>query len=91
MLVQYMEFHKKHTKKVTLPQFKKFDDLIITHFSTIGRYSCNFYYAIYGILIKLKSILNVQQKVEIKDEHLRRYFNYWLEICMKQIKFVSLI
>jgi hypothetical protein len=52
----------------------------------MGGNNCNYFYAIYSILIKLRENFNIKQKVELLEERLRKYFYYWLDICSKKIK-----
>ncbi len=46
----------------------------------------------YSILIKLRVLLahqkhfNINQKVELLEEKLRKYFSYWLDLCSRKIK-----
>ncbi|CAK89279.1 unnamed protein product (macronuclear) [Paramecium tetraurelia] len=64
---------------------QRYPDFIIPHFATQSGKNSNYYYAIYRILIKLREALNIKQKVELLEEKLRRFFQYWLEICSRQL------
>ena len=59
---------------------------MILHFATTGGNNSNYFYAIYRILIKLREELNIDQKVELHDEKLRKYFAYWLDVCDQRIE-----
>ena len=54
---------------------------MITHFGSAGGSSTNSFYAIYRILIKLRELFNVKQKVELLEEKIRKNFSYWLDLC----------
>jgi hypothetical protein len=82
LLVKWMEYHRKVTKS-------KFDDLIIAHFATTGGNNANFYYAIYKILTKLRDKFDIEQKVELLEEKLRIYFDYWLGVCNDKLKYTT--
>ncbi|CAD8212015.1 unnamed protein product [Paramecium pentaurelia] len=79
LLVKWMEYHARNKKG-------RYPDFIIPHFATQSGKNSNYYYAIYRILIKLREALNIKQKVELLEEKLRRYFQYWLEICSRQLE-----
>lgn len=74
-----MDYHRKNKQG-------KYPDYIIPHFATTGGNNCNYFFAIYRILIKLREALNITQKVELLEEKLRRYFAYWLELCNKELE-----
>ncbi|CAD8193095.1 unnamed protein product [Paramecium octaurelia] len=78
LLVKWMEYHARNKKG-------RYPDFIIPHFATQSGKNSNYYYAIYRILIKLREALNIKQKVELLEEKLRRFFQYWLEICSRQL------
>ena len=57
---------------------------MITHFASAGGNNSNYFYAIYRILIKLRDAFNINQKVELLEEKIRKNFNYWLELCSQK-------
>ena len=59
---------------------------MITHFASMGGNSCNYSYAIYTLLIKLREAFNINQKVELVEETLRKFFYYWLDLCSRKMK-----
>ncbi|CAD8127534.1 unnamed protein product [Paramecium sonneborni] len=79
LLVKWMEYHIINKKG-------RHPDIIIPHFAIHSQNNSNYYYAIYRILIKLRQALNIKLKVELLEEKLRTYFQYWLEICSRQLK-----
>jgi hypothetical protein len=34
----------------------------------------------------MKEAFNVNQKVELLEEKLRKYFHYWLELCSRKMR-----
>jgi hypothetical protein len=52
----------------------------------VGGNNSNYFYAIYRILVKLRELLNIGQKVELLEEKLRKYFAYWLDVCNSYIE-----
>ena len=74
LLVKWMEHHQNAVKQ-------NFKDIIIPHFASAGGNNSNSFYAIYRILIKLRQVFNINQKVELLEEKIRKNFNYWLELC----------
>lgn len=80
LLVKWYEYHQ------SLKGARKNNDLIILHFATTGGNNSNYFYAIYRILIKLREQLNIDQKVELHEEKLRKYFSYWLDVCNQRIE-----
>jgi hypothetical protein len=80
LLVKWYEYHQ------SLRGVRKNNDLIILHFATTGGNNSNYFYAIYRILIKLREELNIDQKVELHEEKLRKYFSYWLDVCNQRIE-----
>ena len=79
LLAKWYEYHK------SLKNHRN-NDLIILHFATTGGSNSNYFYALYRILIKLREELNIDQKVELHDEKLRKYFSYWLDVCNQRIE-----
>ena len=79
LLVKWYEYHQ------SLNGNRRNNDLMILHFATTGGNNSNYFYAIYRILIKLREELNIDQKVELHDEKLRKYFAYWLDVCNQRI------
>lgn len=77
LLSKWYDYHK------TLKGRK--NDLMILHFGTTGGNNSNYFYALYRILIKLREELSIDQKVELHDEKLRKYFAYWLDVCNQRI------
>jgi hypothetical protein len=80
LLVKWYEYHQ------SLHGGRRNNDLIILHFATTGGNNSNYFYAIYRILIKLREELNIDQKVELHEEKLRKYFAYWLDVCNQRIE-----
>ena len=74
LLVKWMEYHQEKIKKKT-------KDIILLHFATTGGNNSNYFFAIYRFLIKLREMLDIKQKVELMEEKLRSYFEYWLSVC----------
>jgi hypothetical protein len=62
-----------------------YQDTIITHFASMGGNSRNYSYAIYSLLIKLREAFNINQKVELLEEKLRKFFYYWLDLCSRKM------
>ncbi|CAD8113421.1 unnamed protein product [Paramecium primaurelia] len=58
-------------------------DLIIPYF--VEHENQNHYYAIYYILTKLRAVFNITQKVELESEKLKQYFEYWLNLCSREL------
>lgn len=79
-MVNWEKYHKG------LKGTQRNNDLMILHFGTTGSNNSNYLYAIYRILIKLREELNIDQKVELHDEKLRKYFSYWLDVCNQRIE-----
>jgi len=79
LLAKWYEYHQ------SLKNHRN-NDLIILHFATTGGSNSNYFYALYRILIKLREELNIDQKVELHDEKLRKYFSYWLDVCNQRIE-----
>ncbi|EAS04845.2 Sm protein (macronuclear) [Tetrahymena thermophila SB210] len=84
LLVKWMEYHETKKKK-------RYPDIILSHFASSGGNNANYFFAIYRILNKLREALDIQQKVELLEEKLRKYFSYWLNHCSdkleKQLKY----
>lgn len=80
LLVKWYEYHQ------SLQASHRNNDLMILHFATTGGNNSNYFYALYRILIKLREELNIDQKVELHDEKLRKYFAYWLDVCDQRIE-----
>ena len=34
----------------------------------------------------MQEAFNIDQKVELVEEKLRKYFNYWLDLCNRKVK-----
>jgi hypothetical protein len=49
LLVKWIDFHDKFCKK-KVNQFKKYNDIIVTHYAKTSEKNSNLYYAIYKIL-----------------------------------------
>lgn len=77
LLVKWIQYHENSVKQ-------DFDDIIIPHFASAGGNNSNSFYAIYRILIKLRDVFNINQKVELLEEKIRKNFNYWLELCSQK-------
>jgi hypothetical protein len=80
LLVKWMEYHQEARRLARAKQ-----DIILIHFATAGGNNGSYTYAIYKLLIRLREMLNVGQKVELHEEKLRRYFSYWLEVCDRRL------
>lgn len=80
LLTKWYEYHQ------SLRGNRRSNDLLILHFGTTGGNNSNYFYAIYRILIKLREELNIDQKVELHEEKLRKYFGYWLDVCNQRIE-----
>lgn len=61
------------------------------HFASTGTKSSNYFYAIYRILIQLRESLDLDQKIELLEEKLRRFFGYWLDLANQRIQFKKII
>ncbi|CAD8176209.1 unnamed protein product [Paramecium pentaurelia] len=79
LLVKWIGYHNANKKG-------RYQDIIIPHFAMVGGNNSNYFYAIYRILVKLRELLNIGQKVELLEEKLRKYFAYWLDICNSHIE-----
>lgn len=77
LLVKWIQHHQNAVRQ-------DFEDIIITHFASAGGNNSNSFYAIYRILIKLRDAFNINQKVELLEEKIRKNFNYWLELCSQK-------
>ena len=77
LLVKWIQHHQNSVRQ-------DFEDIIITHFASAGGNNSNSFYAIYRILIKLRDAFNINQKVELLEEKIRKNFNYWLELCSQK-------
>lgn len=65
---------------------KQYNDIVIPHFASAGGNNSNYFYTIYRILIKLRELFNIKQKVELLEEKIRKNFYYWLDLCSRKIK-----
>ena len=79
LLVKWYEYHQSLNNR-------RNNDLVLLHFATTGGNNSNYFYALYRMLIKLREELNIDQKVELHDEKLRKYFAYWLDVCDQRIE-----
>ena len=78
LLVRWMDSRQKAGQR--------FDDVVIPHFASAGGNHSNYFYTIYRILVRLREIFNIKQKVELVEEKIRRNFSYWLELCQQQME-----
>lgn len=77
LLVRWMDSRQKAGQR--------FDDVIIPHFASAGGNHSNYFYTIYRILVRLREMFNIKQKVELVEEKIRRNFSYWLELVQQQM------
>lgn len=78
LLVKWMEYHQENAQK-------PHPDITLLHFASNGGNNANFYFAIYRFLNKLRELLDIRQKVELLEEKLRVYFQYWLNVCSNSL------
>jgi hypothetical protein len=62
------------------------DDIIIPHFCSLGERNAIYYQVMFKIVTCLRLKLNIKQKVELVEERLRKFFNYWLDLANSMIK-----
>ena len=79
LIANWINYHTENTKQ-------KFPDIIIPHFASAGGNNSNYFFTIYRILIKLREIFNIKQKVELLEEKIRKNFSYWLNLCQTKMK-----
>ncbi|EGR26947.1 TPR repeat protein [Ichthyophthirius multifiliis] len=79
LLIKWMEYHQQLKNK-------KYPDIILSHFASSGGNSSNYFFAIYRLLNKLREALDIDQKVELLEEKLRKYFSYWLNHCSDKLE-----
>ena len=79
LLVQWIEYHNKTS-------YKHYKDIVISHFASAGGNNSNYFFTIYRILVKLRELFNIKQKVELLEEKIRKNFYYWLDLCSRKIK-----
>ncbi|KAM3141543.1 hypothetical protein pb186bvf_006407 [Paramecium bursaria] len=72
MLVHWNNLHLQRNKDLIIPYFVEHENQ-------------NYYYAIYYLLIKLRACLSINQKVEIEGQKLKQYFEYWLNLCQREL------
>lgn len=82
-LIKWIEYHQINNR-TNYP----IQDIILPFFSTVSEKNSNCFYAIYRFLVQLREKLNVKQKVELLEDKLRKYFGYWLEVCVRKIKYL---
>ncbi len=78
MLIKWMLFHEERESRTR--------DIKFIHFASLGGSHSNYAFMIYRLLVKLRESLNITQKIELQEEKLRRYFNYWLEVCDRKLE-----
>ena len=79
LLVKWIEYHNSTSNK-------NYKDIIISHFASAGGNNSNYFFTIYRILVKLRELFNIKQKVELLEEKIRKNFYYWLDLCSRKIK-----
>ncbi|CAD8192999.1 unnamed protein product [Paramecium octaurelia] len=72
MIAYWIQEHQQRNRDLIIPY-------IVEHENQ------NHYYAIYYILTKLRAVFNITQKVELESEKLKQYFEYWLNLCSREL------
>lgn len=73
---------------------KKNQDIIITHYAKTSEQNSSIQYVIYKILVQLKvralskEINEIDLKVELTEQKLKKYFGYWLDVCSSYLEFL---
>lgn len=78
-VTSYVSYHQKQNEEGCR-------NIIIPYFTSSEGAMSNYCQAIYNFIVKLRERLNINQKVELVEEKLRKYFPYQLEICHETIK-----
>merc|ERR1712183_119833 len=60
LLVQWIGYHNKTS-------YKHYKDIVISHFASAGGNNSNYFFTIYRILVKLRELFNIKQKVELLE------------------------
>ncbi len=91
LLVNWMNYHaeREATTQVHYSD-KKFKDVVVPHFASVGGNSQNYFYSIYKILVKLRDIFNIKYKVELLEDKIRKYFPFWLDLFQSKIEYCPL-
>lgn len=79
LIANWIKFHQANTKQ-------NFPDIVIPHFASAGGNNANYFFTIYRILVKLREIFNIKQKVELLEEKIRKNFDYWLSLCQTKME-----
>ncbi|CAD8127492.1 unnamed protein product [Paramecium sonneborni] len=72
MLAYWIQEHQQRNRDLIIPYLVEHENQ-------------NHYYAIYYILTKLRAVFNITQKVELESEKLKQYFEYWLNLCSREL------
>lgn len=82
-------------KKVLLTQWirrhvadsrKEFPDIIVPSFVTYGSSENSPNSIIYRVVVRLREIFNIRQRLELSEERLRINFSYWLDLASRKMK-----
>lgn len=79
LISEWIEQHLKNSKK-------EYPDVIIPNFVTYLSNENSPNSIIYKIIIKIREIFNIRQRLELSEEKLRINFYYWLDLASRKIK-----